>query len=193
MQEFDTTDDYAEQVLNPVKKSKVVKHKCQSIDDIIQLSSTIEVKREKIDQSCSVEEGKCENISSTLEVKRNIIDQSYSIERGLDEDITANMDKNQNSLNEIHDFLDLSHFDPNEYNMEDSIVFLYNMALLYTSYGNYSTGQAPPLVKSDEENNNVIAYFQDVVQSKGTQKYLNRWLTTEEAVEVIYLLIHYLI
>jgi hypothetical protein len=74
--------------------------------------------------------------------------------------------------------------------MEDSIVFMYKMALLYTSYGNYSIGKAPLLVRSDEENNYVIAYFQAKVQSKATQKYLNHWLTREEAIEEIYLLLH---
>ncbi len=63
---------------------------------------------------------------------------------------------------------------------------MYKTSLLHTSNGNYSTGKAPPLVRSDEENTNVIAYFQAVVQSKGSQKLLNRWLTREEAIEVIY-------
>jgi hypothetical protein len=108
----------------------------------------------------------------------------------MGEDITANMDNNQNSFNEIHDFLDLSQFDLDEYNMEDFIVFMYKMALLYMSYGNYIIGKAPPLVRSNEENNYVIAYFQAKVQSKATQKYLNLWLTREEAIEVIYLLLH---
>jgi hypothetical protein len=178
--EFDTTDNYAEQVLKSVQKSKGVKHKHQNIDDMIQLSSAIEVKRKKID------EAKGEHISCTLDMKRNKIDESYCVERRICEDITADIDDNQNCLSEIRDFLDLYHFDPDEYNMEDSIVFMYKMALLYTSYGNYCTGKAPPLVRSDEENTNLIAYFQAVVQSKGTQKLLNRWLTREEAIEVIY-------
>jgi hypothetical protein len=162
------------------QNSTGVKHKHQDMDDMLLLSSTVEVKR-KI-----MEEAKGEHISSTLEVKGNIIDESYSVERWVCEDISADLDDNRISLSEVQDFLELSHFDPDEYNIEDSIVFMYKTSLLHTSNGNYSTGKAPPLVRSDEENTNVIAYFQAVVQSKGSQKLLNRWLTREEAIEVIY-------
>lgn len=101
----------------------------------------------------------------------------------MGEDIDdVEMEEILNSLKEVHDLLDLSNFDPDEYNVEDSIVFLYKMALLYTFHGNYATDKAPPVVRTDEENDNVIAYFKAIVQSKDTRQYLNHWLKREEAI-----------
>jgi hypothetical protein len=100
------------------------------------------------------------------------------------------MEENQNPPEEVHDLLDLSDFDPDEKNVEESIVFMYKMALLHTSYGNYGTAKAPPVVRTEKESNNVIAYFQAVVQSKQTRQKLNHWLKREETIEVSNVLLH---
>ncbi len=108
----------------------------------------------------------------------------------MDEHAGVEMEEKQNPPEEVHDLLDLSDFDPDEYNVEESIVFMYKMALLHSSYGNYGTAKAPPVVRTDKESNNVIAYFQVVVQSKETRQKLNRWLTREETIEVSNVLLH---
>ncbi len=194
-------DSCDKEVNNLNHNEEEVKQKCQHITEVLQLSPTSAVKRRKSNtsrdafmvDSCDEEvynlnhnEAEVKQHQSMTEVlqlsptsteKRRKSNTSWNVEEReeiLDEHTGVEMEENQNPHEEVHDLLDLSDFDPDENNVEESIVFMYKMALLHTSYRNYGTAKAPPVVRTDKESNNVIAYFQAVVQSKQTRQKLNR-------------------
>jgi hypothetical protein len=85
---------------------------------------------------------------------------------------------------QYENILDLSDFSPDKYNVEDSIAYMYKMALLHTSYGNYANGKSPPLVNREQQQPNVVSYFKLLVTSKKKGHNFNYWLNKWETIEV---------
>jgi hypothetical protein len=86
-------------------------------------------------------------------------------------------------------FLDLSDFSPDKYNREEAIVYMYKMALLHSSYGNYGNGKPPPLVNREVQQSNLTSYFNVKVtclkKGHSFMYWLNRWETIEVRIFVV--------